>query len=67
VQRYKEIPKFSQADILCAVEKVWGVGGVETPAIPDEPDALDAGDVVEGRDPAWKRTPVKARNVCSLI
>jgi hypothetical protein len=30
-------------------DKVWGhTAGVETPLTPDEPDALDAGDGVEG-------------------
>ena len=43
-----KLSKNSRADILCAVEKVWGVGGVETSVIPDEPDVLDGGDVVEG-------------------
>jgi hypothetical protein len=46
-------PKIPRADILQDVEKVWGIGGQETPVIPDEPgagqpDVLDAGDVVEG-------------------
>jgi len=34
--------------MLCAVEKAWGPEGVETPVIPDEPDMLGGGDVVEG-------------------
>jgi hypothetical protein len=34
--------------MLCAVEKVWVIGGVaETPVAPDEPDELDGGDVVD--------------------
>jgi hypothetical protein len=47
---YKKPPRNSRADMLCVVEKVWGVGGSwqETPVIPDEPDVLDGGDVVHG-------------------
>ena len=33
--------------MLCAVEKVWGPEGVETPVIPDEPDVFDANDALE--------------------
>jgi hypothetical protein len=36
--------------------KVWGIGGPETPVIPDEPDVLDGGDVVEGLGGhGWRR------------
>jgi hypothetical protein len=31
---YNEPPWNSRADILCAVEKVWGIGGEETPTYP---------------------------------
>jgi hypothetical protein len=31
-------PDMPRADILQDVEKVWGIGGQETPVIPDEPD-----------------------------
>ena len=34
--------------MLLTVEKVWGLGGLETPITPDEPDVLDVGDGVEG-------------------
>jgi hypothetical protein len=32
-------PKIPRADILQDVGKVWGIGGLETPVIPDEPGA----------------------------
>jgi hypothetical protein len=37
--------------MLCAVEKVWGAGGVETPVVPDEPD--DSTPVMPCKDLGW--------------
>jgi hypothetical protein len=34
--------------MLCAVEKVWGTGGVESPVFTDAAGVVDAGDGVEG-------------------
>jgi hypothetical protein len=40
--------KISRADILQDGDKSMGVRGVKAAVTPDEPDVLDAGDVVEG-------------------
>ena len=37
-----------RGQIYCVLwKRVWGVGGEETPVIPDEPDAPDAGGVLQ--------------------
>jgi hypothetical protein len=56
VRAYKKPPRNSRADILCAVDKVWPIGGLETPDIPDGFDVLDAGDALQGlRAHGWRR------------